>query len=171
MQLLQGARPCEAWFRGTVGSLRGVTRHLDLPATEVLSADVGPDHLIAEARLPASRTIATRARRATGHALQRLTARFVIGVNPDGTAVSVVVGEPDPDPIALRVSRATVAWKLSPRQAQVLALLVSGGSNKEIARQLATAENTAELHVTALLRKANVASRTQLIARFWSQGD
>lgn len=163
-----GVRPCEAWFRGSVGSVRGITRHLDLPPVEVLSSDIGPSHLRIVARVPESRAIATRARKATSDALHWVTAKFVLGAEPDGRPVEVVVGDPPPDPIALRVSRAIGAWKLSPRQAEVLALVVAGRANKEIAQALATAENTSELHVTTLLRKASVTSRTQLIARFWA---
>jgi DNA-binding NarL/FixJ family response regulator len=45
---------------------------------------------------------------------------------------------------------------------------VRGKSNKEIARSLACAENTVELHVTQLLRRASASSRAELIARYWS---
>jgi len=44
--------------------------------------------------------------------------------------------------------------------------VVAGRANKEIANELDCADNTIELHITRLLRKAEVTSRTQLIARF-----
>lgn len=59
-------------------------------------------------------------------------------------------------------------WKLTPRQREVLAMLVRGDSNKEIARKLSCARRTVELHVTTLLDKAGVESRSQLAARFWT---
>lgn len=52
-------------------------------------------------------------------------------------------------------------------QREVLALAARGLSNKEIAAQLGRAENTAELHMTQLMRKLQVTSRAQLIATFW----
>jgi DNA-binding NarL/FixJ family response regulator len=95
--------------------------------------------------------------------------RFVLGAEHDGTPVTASLGTPDADPIASRLDEATDAWKLTPRQRSVLALVAAGKANKEIANELACADNTIELHVTRLLRKAGVTSRTQLIARFWSQ--
>lgn len=59
-------------------------------------------------------------------------------------------------------------WKLTPRQREVLAMVVRGDANKEIARKLQCAQRTVELHVTTLLEKAGVESRSQLAARFWT---
>lgn len=49
---------------------------------------------------------------------------------------------------------------LSDRQAQVLALLVRGKSNKEIARALDLAEQTVKAHISGVLRLLNVDNRT-----------
>jgi FixJ family two-component response regulator len=40
--------------------------------------------------------------------------------------------------------------------------------NKTIAQQLGCAESTVEFHITALLKKARVARRSELIAKFWT---
>jgi DNA-binding CsgD family transcriptional regulator len=56
-------------------------------------------------------------------------------------------------------------WALTPRQTEVLALLVGGAANKSIAVSLGCAENTVEVHVTAILRRAQVGSRAELIAK------
>jgi len=50
---------------------------------------------------------------------------------------------------------------LTPRQLEVLALLVEGGANKEIAHRLNLAEATVKMHVTAILRCLNVNNRTR----------
>ncbi|OUS03290.1 hypothetical protein A9Q81_07880 [Gammaproteobacteria bacterium 42_54_T18] len=50
---------------------------------------------------------------------------------------------------------------LTPRQKQVLELLSSGLSNKEIGGLLALAEGTVKAHVAALLRSIGVKNRTQ----------
>jgi DNA-binding CsgD family transcriptional regulator len=67
-----------------------------------------------------------------------------------------------------RVQDAVARWTLTPRQRDVLRCLAQGFSNKETAAALDCAENTVELHVTQLLKKAETVSRAQIIARFWS---
>jgi DNA-binding NarL/FixJ family response regulator len=48
---------------------------------------------------------------------------------------------------------------MSPRQREVLALLVKGYSNKQIAGELSLGEGTVKVHVAALLRNLGVANR------------
>lgn len=62
----------------------------------------------------------------------------------------------------------TARWSLTPRQREVLAMVVRGNANKDIARTLECAQRTVELHVTMLLEKAGAESRSQLTARFWT---
>ena len=50
---------------------------------------------------------------------------------------------------------------LTPRELEVLGLLAEGCSNQEIARRLAITERTARTHVSNLLGKLNLGSRTQ----------
>lgn len=50
---------------------------------------------------------------------------------------------------------------LTPRQRDVLTLLMSGQSNKEIARNLGLLESTVKAHVKIILNKLNAANRTQ----------
>jgi len=52
---------------------------------------------------------------------------------------------------------------LTERQAQVLAQLVQGKSNKLICRALDLAEGTVKIHVTAILRALNVSNRTEAL--------
>lgn len=56
------------------------------------------------------------------------------------------------------------------RQAEVLALLLDGRSNKEISEALALTDDTTKNHVTALLRAFDVKSRTQLVLAASRQG-
>lgn len=51
--------------------------------------------------------------------------------------------------------------RLTPRQLDTLTLLVEGCSNKEIARRLGVIESTVKTHVKIILRKLDVANRTQ----------
>ena len=57
------------------------------------------------------------------------------------------------------------ADKLSSREQQVLAAVVNGLSNKEIAEQLFITETTVKLHVTNIYRKLGVKSRSQAIMK------
>jgi len=52
---------------------------------------------------------------------------------------------------------------LTTRQADVLALMVQGKSNKLIGRALDLAEGTVKVHVTAILKTLNVTNRTQAV--------
>jgi DNA-binding NarL/FixJ family response regulator len=52
---------------------------------------------------------------------------------------------------------------LTPRQAQVLALLMKGRANKEICRDLGLAERTVKAHLSAVLNVLKATSRTQAV--------
>ena len=54
---------------------------------------------------------------------------------------------------------------LSPREREILAILGSGASNKEIADRLFLAEGTVKNHVTSILTKLDVRDRTQAALR------
>lgn len=63
-----------------------------------------------------------------------------------------------------------MAPQLTPRQAQVLTLLLDGHTNKGISEALALTDDTVKNHVTALLRAFDVKSRTQLVLAAGRQG-
>jgi len=52
---------------------------------------------------------------------------------------------------------------LTPRQLQVLSLLIKGDSNKVIARKMELAEGTIKMHVTSILKCLDVSNRTQAV--------
>ncbi len=71
---------------------------------------------------------------------------------------------PRPDRRAPAAPRAALAaFKLTPRQTDVLALLLRGQSNKLIARELNLSVETVKDHVAAVLRALGVNSRTQAV--------
>jgi DNA-binding CsgD family transcriptional regulator len=55
-------------------------------------------------------------------------------------------------------------WSLTPRQALVLAWLVEGATNARIGAELAISERTVEVHVAAIMGRAECHTRAMLIA-------
>lgn len=58
---------------------------------------------------------------------------------------------------------ATPAQALTPREAQVLAMLAEGHGNKTIAWKLGISEHTAKFHVASILSKLNAGTRTEAV--------
>jgi len=81
-----------------------------------------------------------------------------------GTVRAVLDGEiftpPDAQPADSFAQRAN---QLTPQQWRVLALMVQGDLNKQIAYKLGVGEATVKAHVTVILRKLGVRSRTQAV--------
>jgi DNA-binding CsgD family transcriptional regulator len=77
--------------------------------------------------------------------------------------LALVQGEPVQ--AMARVHALSSGWGLTAREMEVLGRLVRGESNKAIALHLGCAERTVEVHVTRILAKAQVESRSALIAK------
>jgi DNA-binding NarL/FixJ family response regulator len=82
----------------------------------------------------------------------------------------IMAERPAPAPVAPEAHSASaesdqVAGSLgiTPRQSDVLALLLAGKSNKVICRELSLAEGTVKIHVAAVLKALNVNSRVQAV--------
>ena len=69
------------------------------------------------------------------------------------------------DPAVARQAMSPAA-ELTSREIQVLRLVGAGSANKEIARELGISERTARTHVSSILRKLDLSSRTQ--AALWA---
>ena len=61
--------------------------------------------------------------------------------------------------------RAGLGTMLTPREREVLRLVVAGRTNREIAAALYVSHRTATTHVANILAKLDVASRTEAAAR------
>ncbi len=91
--------------------------------------------------------------------------RFALDSAPDHLVVVLRDLEGD---ARSRLAAVTRRWGLTPRQSAVLALVAQGESNRTVAGRLGCSEKTVELHVSALLAKTRCASRSQLVASFWT---
>ena len=77
---------------------------------------------------------------------------------PRREAVRSAVGDEEQRDAAL------LAGQLTPRELEVLEILVRGGSNAEIARELVLSPNTVRTHVQSILTKLQVRSRLEAAA-------
>jgi DNA-binding NarL/FixJ family response regulator len=86
---------------------------------------------------------------------------------PGGDTVPAVMRhvpeQPLPAPEPAQKPRSFESLGLTPRQAEVLALLLKGMPNKLIARELSLSVETVKDHVAAVLRALGVSSRTQAV--------
>ena len=61
----------------------------------------------------------------------------------------------------------TAKWSLTRREVEVLGLLRTGVTDKEIARTLGVSRSTASKHVEHLLAKMGVSNRTAAVSLSW----
>jgi DNA-binding NarL/FixJ family response regulator len=85
---------------------------------------------------------------------------------------AAVAGEMHIDPAAAKALTAVLrapksaADELTPRERDVVVLIAGGGTNRQIASRLGVTERTARTHVSNILAKLGLASRTQ--AAMWA---
>ena len=122
----------------------------------------------AEALLAAGDREAAAAERALA-ALEaaRHDRRRVAGVGDRGLRAArpaAAGAEPDQPSAAPPSADDEDPFGLTPRERQVLALLAAGRTNREIGAELYMAEKTASVHVSRILSKLDVRSRTEAAA-------
>lgn len=84
-----------------------------------------------------------------------------------GRAGEVYRDHGSPSPSALPAAPQDIdGYQFTAREVEILRLLGSGMSNKEIARTLGSSPNTVRNQVHAVFRKAEVSNRTELAIRF-----
>ncbi len=75
-------------------------------------------------------------------------------LSPEATAALIHAATQPPQP----------AYDLTPREEEVLALMVQGLNNPEIAGQLVVSRSTVKFHVSSILSKLGVNGRTEAVA-------
>lgn len=100
----------------------------------------------------------------SGEALLAAVRRVLAGhlFRPDGAYSGARLDDATPVP-PRRTPVQPEEVGLTDRQAQVLALMVRGLSNREIAEQLGLSEGTVKIHATAVFKALGVGSRTQAL--------
>jgi DNA-binding NarL/FixJ family response regulator len=75
-----------------------------------------------------------------------------------------------PPPVARALESRTPDASLTPREREVLSLLVKGKSNREIAEQLGIAEATVKCHFRVIFMRMGVSDRTQAVVSALQRG-
>ena len=87
-----------------------------------------------------------------------------------GNGLAVLDPELEPGLSARGNAEASSSAELTPREADVLALLAEGLPNKAIANRLDISEHTVKFHVNAILGKLGAQSRTEAVTRATRMG-
>jgi DNA-binding CsgD family transcriptional regulator len=159
--LLSG-RSCREFFELAAPVVAALPRQLALPLATV-EADVGDRHGVYRITLPRSACEQSEADLNAATTAWQHVASQLAGFARDAPATG-----PERDvEIVVRLDAVRRAWRFTPRESEVLALLVRGEANKTISASLGCSVRTVEVHVAAMLGKARCASRGELIAAFW----
>ena len=144
-------------------------------ATAAAAATFGLPLFVADANRRAAvcylaagdRPAAAAALREAASTARRIEATTLLGeITALGRSVRIDLEAVDPgdqtDPSALTPSSAALdPWGLSEREREVLALLADGRTNRQIGDALFISDKTASVHVTHILSKLGVSSRTE----------
>ncbi|MBL8484918.1 MAG: response regulator transcription factor [Rhodocyclaceae bacterium] len=151
-------------------------QHPDIPLV-VLSATDRPDVVRAALDAGAMGFISKRSTTAVLVSALQLVLAGGVYIPPQVLAAASPVVPPPPSagPVAPAAGQARPAvlprdLGITDRQAEVLALVVEGKSNKAICRRLQISEGTCKSHISALLRALHVSNRTQALFAISSLG-
>lgn len=142
-------------------------------AVEAVAAGEGLLHELADARVRAARQLLDQGQRDAARAQLDAAWATIEALR----AASLVPGASQVAargrwPVPLAGARAAVGTPmLTPREREVLALVAAGRSNRMIADELTISVKTASVHVSNILAKLDVSSRTQAAAWLHSHHD
>jgi len=91
-------------------------------------------------------------------------------VHSGGSLLQPVVASRLLDQLSAPEPNAEPAEELTPREYEVLHLLVQGKQNKEIAAELVIAERTVKFHISSILGKLGAGNRTEAVTIALQQG-
>ncbi len=70
----------------------------------------------------------------------------------------------------MRVNTQNYPFEITPREMQVIALILEGSSSKEVAETLGIRKRTVDFHLSKIYEKLDVSNRIQLNKRFVQTG-
>lgn len=154
------------------------SRLAGVPDPELWSAaaaawdELGRPYLAARARFREAEALVVRDERAPAatsacaalDAAERLDARWLAGEIRALAARARLRLDDEPAPRAASESEPEDPFGLTPRERQVLVLIAQGATNREIGQELFMAEKTASVHVSRILAKLDVRTRTEAAA-------
>ena len=143
---------------GGLASLQRWREHAPQVTTVVLSADDRPETVLAAIDAGAAGFIPKTAQGTVLEGALRavLDGRAFVPPRTYGTLDALQPGASAP-------AGSAESLELSPRQLDVLRLLIEGKSNKLICRALDLSESTVKTHLAAIFRKLEVETRTQAV--------
>jgi DNA-binding CsgD family transcriptional regulator len=165
-------RSGEAFFRFVASAWKYAPLQLGLPSAEV-SSEIGPRKATFWVRPPAPGTLSDRI--ASGiHGFTAYASGQLSALSEDLRDLWQPVGQVEgtfPTDLSAeqRLLAAQKLWELSDRQYEVLRLMVHGKSNRQMGEALDCSERTIEVHVAQILKRVQLSSRSELIARFWAE--
>jgi DNA-binding CsgD family transcriptional regulator len=133
------------------------------PANEVLYANAAGRTMVESQR----RDTLASLRSAIHDGAPSFRVTRIVGFGGGARFLAIRRGRTDESPS--RLHRAASCWGLTRRQAEILRFVVAGLANRSIAAVLGLAEKTVEVHVSALLEKAQVETRSALVASVWRE--
>ena len=168
-------RPVEIARHATAESLLARARGAADPELDVVAADawraVGRPYPVALAQLRRAGTLVERGERdaAAAQLADVLAAADTLGApwlrgEAEGLAGRARLALATVDEAPPSATAGEDPFGLTPRERQVLELLAGGATNREIGAQLFMAEKTASVHVSRILAKLDVRSRTEAAA-------
>src|SRR4051794_28900127 len=168
-------RPVEIARHATAESLLARARGAADPELDVVAADawraVGRPYPVALAQLRRAGTLVERGERdaAAAQLADVLAAAHTPGApwlrgEAEGLAGRARLALATVDEAPPSATAGEDPFGLTPRERQVLELLAGGATNREIGAQLFMAEKTASVHVSRILAKLDVRSRTEAAA-------
>jgi DNA-binding CsgD family transcriptional regulator len=131
-----------------LGDVTSADEHLRSTLARAEEVHALPSKAYVLAELAELQPARSRARREHAHGALELARR--LGMAPLVDQLEALLGSGEGDPV------------LTPREADVTALVAQGMSNAAIARQLTLSERTVENHVSRILSKLDLTSRTAL---------
>ena len=144
------------------GVLRALTSEHSPVGVVVLTADAS-----------ASDVATARAAGARGIVLKELSPRHVVDcvrLVYSGSEWVEFIGRPREAPPTRPTGGHQGTFGLTPRELELMSLVVSGLRNREVAAQLGISEGTAKLHLYNVYKKLGVANRVELVLRARSAG-